>query len=147
MEENKHKGDTIKIKTPNFFKKAIFWQISTILLLILLIASLFSVLGGGIGKENAKNKVQDYINLVLADQASLISLGDVSEERGMYKIEMIIQDQIVTGYVSKDGKLFFPTSVELDNPPTLPQLRENIQPEDLEIDEANDEDLVLEEDN
>jgi len=63
--------------------------------------------------QAAAEKVINFINQnYLKGQATAV-LGQVSEERGVYKIQFKIENQEYTAYSSKDGKLLFPSGVEM----------------------------------
>ncbi|MFH1591760.1 MAG: hypothetical protein ABIB47_00120 [Candidatus Woesearchaeota archaeon] len=98
-----------------FFKKIQFWQITSILFIVLFVISLFFVSGSGesISQTEAKNRVQDYVDTVISGRAVAI-IGDINEEKGLYKVGLNIQGQDIDSYITKDGEVFFPTGVVLD---------------------------------
>jgi len=110
-EPKKEEEKEIKL---NFLKKAQFWQITSIVFIILFFVSLFFASpGGGISQEQAKNRVQSYVDTVIAGRA-VATLGDVSESNDLYKIELNLEGQSVDSYITKDGKIFFPSGIDLD---------------------------------
>ncbi len=130
-----------------FLKKPFFWQITSVLFIILFIISLFSIFGDNavtgaavadIGATEVHAKVKDYVDTILRGQVTA-TLSDPVEEAGMYQIDVSIQGQTITSYVTKDGKLFFPTVVDLDEFKALggvPQIARNVPPptaDDVEI--------------
>ena len=102
--------------------KPLLWQISSIVLLIIVIVMWFSRTSSPSGfstadiisKEEAKQKVQDYINLVLQDRSSLAVLGEITNKKGLYNILIDIDGQLIDSYVTLDGELFFPNVVDID---------------------------------
>lgn len=105
-------------KKPGILSKIKFWQISSVVLLILFIVSLManfsgSGLSGAISKDDAQNKVQQYANIVTG--GAVVEVGSVleDEESGLYKVPLTVRGQTMNGYVTKDGNLFFPAAVNL----------------------------------
>lgn len=130
VQETKNEGVPVKPKEEKasggdvgggFIKRPLFWQLTSVLLLILFFVSLLSGFGGGpsgaavqdIGSGDVKEKVQDYVDTVLQGRFPA-TLGDVVEEAGLYKIEVSIEGQTIESYVTKDGRLFFPNVVDLE---------------------------------
>ncbi len=67
-----------------------------------------------VSKAEAASIVLDYINnnILSGDlQASLI--GDVIEESGLYKMQIKIQDDEFSSYITGDGKILFPQGIDL----------------------------------
>ncbi len=95
-------------------KSSTGWIITTVLLMVLLIAAIVT---GGFGLMNPQNtltptqaeqKAVSYVNSQLLEQglqAIVVSSKDVGEH---YQITMEVQGQLVDTYISKDGTLFFP---------------------------------------
>lgn len=68
--------------------------------------------------QDAAQKALDFINQNLT-QGVTASLTEVSEENGLYKIKIKINDQDYTSYVSRNGKFLFPSEgINLEEPPT-----------------------------
>ena len=116
------KANPVKEETYDigFVKKPIFWQLSSVVLLILLVISLFSVFGSptgfsvkDVGAAAAKERVENYVKTVLQGRVNA-TVGDPIEEEGLYRIDILIQGQKVKSYVTKDSKLFFPNVVDFD---------------------------------
>lgn len=65
--------------------------------------------------EEAKTRVADFINENLMQPGSEVSIKEISEENGMYKIIVNISEgQEITSYLTKDGKKFFPQVMDID---------------------------------
>lgn len=65
--------------------------------------------------EEAKTRVTDFINKNLMQAGSEVSIKEVSEENGMYKIIVNVSEgQEITSYLTKDGKKFFPQVMDID---------------------------------
>lgn len=116
------KEEEIKVKV-GFLRKIQFWQGLSVLFIILFVVSLFFISGSGgeITKTEAKSRIQGYVDAVLPPTA-LVILGDVTEENNLYKVPVNIQGEELDTFVTKDGSLFFPTAVDLNNIPTNPLL-------------------------
>ncbi len=68
---------------------------------------------GTMSPEDAAEKAINFItNVALQGQANVFLL-DVTEESGLYKIHIEIDNQEYNSYVTKDGKLLFPQGTEL----------------------------------
>ena len=108
------KSDELNMK---FIKKVQFWQILSVIFFVLFITSLLYISGSSkeIVEIDAKNIVQSYVDrLEIARPSISIEVGDISERNGLYNVKLMLQGQEIDSYLSKDGKLFFPTGVELD---------------------------------
>lgn len=113
-----------KSNKPGLFKRIQFWQILSVVVIILLVISVISLfslgnsgatgatVGPTITVEQAKEEARGYIDTILAGRASA-TFGEVTEEAGLYKIPIDLQGQTFDSYITKDGKIFFPTGVNL----------------------------------
>ena len=66
-----------------------------------------------VGKEKAATISEEFINEYLMEPGSKASIVNVTEEYGLYKIEVDITSSVVDSYLSKDGKLFFPQALNI----------------------------------
>ena len=104
-------------KKPSFLGKIKFWQISSVVLLILFIVSLMANfsgtgLSGAISKEEAQGKIQQYANVVTG--GAVVDVGNlIEDENNLYKVPLTVRGQTMNGNITKDGKLFFPAAVDL----------------------------------
>ena len=132
----------IKKSGPSFFAKPLFWQLLSVLLIILFLFTFFYS-GRGVpnqvSKEDARMRIENYVYTVLGDQQADISVEGITEENGMYKVDVNIQEQVVPTYLTKDGKLFFPNVVDLDRFNELQQLGLVGPTEQIEIGALDDE--------
>ncbi len=113
-------NNSVNDKKSSFLGKIKFWQISSIVLLILFVVSIIANfsgrgLSGAISKDDAQGKIQQYANIVTG--GAIVDVGSISDdgENGLYKVPLTVKGQIMTGYITKDGKLFFPAAVNLDD--------------------------------
>jgi len=122
------------------FSRIQFWQGLSVLFILLFIISLFvgfrgsdntSITGATvISKDAAKEKVQDYIDTVLRGRATA-TIDEIKEENGLYKMKVNLAGQIIDSYATKDGKLFFPNVIDLDNLPEINQPTQEPETEEV----------------
>lgn len=63
---------------------------------------------GFLSPEQAGEKAINFINENLLPEGTTASLVNITEESGIYKIQLKIEDQEYPSYVTKDGKFLFP---------------------------------------
>jgi len=61
----------------------------------------------------AAEKSINFINQTYLQGQATAVLGQVSEEKGVYKIQFKIENQEYTAYTTKDGRLLFPSAIEM----------------------------------
>jgi len=71
---------------------------------------------GLLSSEQASQKVIDYIDKNLVQGGASITLVSASEESGVYKIHLKINEQELDTYTTKNGKLLFVQAFDLDKP-------------------------------
>ena len=73
--------------------------------------------GGGslraISKDKAAEKAINYINTNFMQEGSKAELKSVEESSGVYKIQLGVDNNTYTSYISKDGKILFPEGLEV----------------------------------
>jgi len=85
-----------------------------------------SMTGAVIADQNsAAAKAMDFINNNLVQTGSSASLVGVSDVGSFYLLNISYMSQEIESYVSKDGKYFIPSAIDMDTP--LPQLDETAQ--------------------
>ncbi len=97
-------------------------------LLVLLVVSIFTSgfnlmstgSSGGLSKEKAGEKMLQFVNTNLLQGKAVAELKDVKEESGLYRLNLSISGREAEGYITKDGKLFFPQALNLDQPLPAP---------------------------
>jgi protein-disulfide isomerase len=109
-------------------KKVRIWQVSTAVLGVLLIISIFmggfskgSANGSALSGNAVADKAVKFINENLMQGRGTATLEGVEESNGMYKIKLDIDGQEMESFISNDGKLLFPQAVDLTNKPQLQQ--------------------------
>ncbi len=70
--------------------------------------------GKVVAKEEVSEKALNYINKNLLRGMATASIKEILEENGLYKIDIDIQGQQISTYVTKDGELFFPEGIKLN---------------------------------
>lgn len=64
--------------------------------------------------EEAKTKTVEFINNNLMAQGSTVEIKDIVEDYGMYKLTVSANGSEVISYVTKDGALFFPSVMNVE---------------------------------
>jgi protein-disulfide isomerase len=117
-EEKNKEGVTIRIPKMNF------WMITTVILAIILIVMV--VKGQGItgniaatmSANDAANKAINYINDYLLQGQGTANLTSVSGgANGLYNLKFTISGRAYDSYVTTDGKLLFPSAVDMTQTP------------------------------
>lgn len=67
--------------------------------------------------EAVAQKSIDYLNENMLAEGQTASVGGVSKESGIIKINVVIGDKNYDSYVTADGKLFFPEGFNIETPP------------------------------
>ncbi|MFQ5887353.1 MAG: PCYCGC motif-containing (lipo)protein [Candidatus Hydrothermarchaeales archaeon] len=80
-----------------------------------------------LSKEELKEKTKNYILANMVRPETSVVINNITEEKGLYKLEISLafqgQTQDVETYATKDGELFFPTALDMsitpvESPPT-----------------------------
>ncbi|PKM88648.1 hypothetical protein CVU83_01295 [Candidatus Falkowbacteria bacterium HGW-Falkowbacteria-2] len=70
---------------------------------------------GNLSIEEASTKSESFINDFLMPSGSKATVSEVTEEYGLYKMIIDIgSESPVESYVTKDGRLFFPQAIDMD---------------------------------
>jgi hypothetical protein len=96
-------------------KKIIFISISAIVLILLgTLISKLSPNPNALGIEEAKIKAEIFINENLMMPGTKANITEIIKEYGLYKIMVDVgSGEIIESYISQDGKLFFPQSINI----------------------------------
>ncbi len=89
-----------------------------LLLALSLIANAFMYFGGGanaISGDAAAQTAEEFIESYLLQGQSNAEITNIEEESGIYKFDLTVnsEDTIYTSYITKDGKIVFPSGYEL----------------------------------
>jgi len=120
-EEKKKEGVTIRIPKMNF------WMITTVILAVVLV--IMVVRGGTTGNvvatmsaNDAANKAINYINDYLLQGQGTANLTSVTGGgNGLYNLKFTISGRAYDSYVTTDGKLLFPSAVDMSQTPETPK--------------------------
>ncbi len=75
--------------------------------------------GKGSSKEEVAEKAVEYINENLLQEGVTLSVVDVVEESGVYKMTFKIGEEEFPSHVTLDGKLLFPQVIDLEMKPIV----------------------------
>lgn len=67
-----------------------------------------------LGREEAKIRAENFVNTYLMQSGVRATIRSISEEYGLYKLQIDIVSDVVESYLSKDGKLFFPQALNIE---------------------------------
>lgn len=70
--------------------------------------------GKTISQDEAKTKAEDFVNKFLMQSGSKASIKEITTEYGLYKLKIDITSDVVESYLSKDGRLFFPQALDVE---------------------------------
>ncbi|MBS3155475.1 DsbA family protein [Candidatus Woesearchaeota archaeon] len=111
------------------------WQVITIILVILLIASILtSGFRFGFGKDKVGEDAVKYLNAyVLAGQGIEAKLNGVTEENGLLKLKLDVGGKQFDSYVTNDGKFLFPSAIDLTQAPTTQKTTTSQPQKNIEV--------------
>ena len=138
-------------------KKMNTWKVLTIVFILLFVAAIFtkgftllSITGSAVlSQDSAKTKANDFIQKYLIGPGVTIDVNKVSEESGLYALNMTANSngvsQAAKAYITKDGKLFFLQAIPLDEIDNLlNQQQPADNPQDIELQPAdNPSEIIL----
>jgi len=70
--------------------------------------------GKTISVDAAKTKAEEFINKFLMQSGSKATVKEVTTEYGLYKVKVDITSDVVDSYLTKDGRLFFPQALNIE---------------------------------
>ena len=98
-------------------KKLNLWKVFAFGLMVLLIISLLTdglkKWGGDLSQEEAAQQTLAFVNDNLLQGKASATIKLVSEENGLYLLNMDVSGQELNTYVTKDGQLFFPQGIKV----------------------------------
>ena len=100
--------------------KKVVWLAS---LAVVAVIMAFSLLGNNFGLENITGSTVSEIEVSKSIENYFENIGteakvtSIVEERGLYKVNAIINGESLETYVTKDGELFFIGFIDLTKPP------------------------------
>ncbi len=107
------------------FKKTELWQIISGVLAVLLVFSIFYPLYSkkdgtasqaytALSQEDVKNRLSAFINENLVAPGTKAEVTSKGEENGIYKFEISVQGQKIISYSTKNGEVFFPQAMNVE---------------------------------
>ncbi|MBU0456523.1 MAG: thioredoxin domain-containing protein [Nanoarchaeota archaeon] len=127
-----HNQEKQQQKKQHKLKKLGFWQITSIVLGILLIISVFAgnfswtkkdnltgdtVADDSLTGDTVADNTINFINQNILQGEGTATLKEVKESNGLYNLKLNINGQEMDSYVTIDGKLLFPQAIDLTKKP------------------------------
>lgn len=103
-------------KVGKFFQKN-KTAVAIVVLLILIAASVgykYLPKKTDIGPVAAKEKITKFISENLVQPGTKVDISELTEENGLYKMDISVASQKITAYMTKDGSKFFPQMIDLN---------------------------------
>ncbi len=126
-------------------KKTTVWKSMSAVLAILLIISIYFNLSGKTTEtrnvvpiDKATDQAVDYINTNLLQPGTTATLNIRSDIGSLYKMDIGIGSQQYESYVTKDGRLFFTSGIDLTETPDIApnEPAPSIDLDDINIDDS-----------
>lgn len=97
-------------------KRLNIWKIATLVLALAIVVFLaIKLIGPGeLSSTEAASKTVTFVNDNLLQNQATAKLTAVTEAGDLYNVKLNINGQLIDGYTTKDGKLFFPQAINLD---------------------------------
>lgn len=133
LEKHENNVKKRRLKSYNLWKYATLTLGIIVIVMVALNGKQWGVTGGAtVSSEEAATKAITYVNAnLMQGSPTKVSYDQVTEENGMYKMGLKVGTQVFTAYVTKDGKLFFPQAISLDETPQAAAQEEQQQPADV----------------
>jgi glutaredoxin len=100
------------------FGRGNFLRITLPIILVIILAvigwSSFRRPGGNLNTDQAQLKAGTFVNGFLMQAGNKATIKEITEAYGLYKLKIDIVSDVVESYMSKDGKLFFPQALDID---------------------------------
>jgi len=97
------------------------WQLSTAVLVILFIGSIFidksSLFSTSITGNAVAEQTIEYLNKNILQGQAAATVTKITESNGLYNIKLNINGKEIDSYATKDGKLLFPQAIDLTAAP------------------------------
>jgi protein-disulfide isomerase/plastocyanin len=116
-----HKTSTrSKTESEGFWQDTGVWRFAAVLLVILLVASIFTSgfkfggSGNSLSLDDATDAVIQFINSNLLQPGSSLIVEGSTDAGDLYQLDLSVDGQPVSIYVSKGGQFFIPQAVAMD---------------------------------
>jgi len=115
--EDKVLGRKRCVLTTYFKDKNFIMGLASGVIVMLLIGLILFIIqaSGNLSKERAQNKLTNYLNELIGDEPELSfsEINSANESSDLYKLKFTVNGQQAGGYMTKNGKLFFPQAFEI----------------------------------
>lgn len=102
----------------SLFSREKFIKITLSVLLVIALVTiglfLFNKQPKNLTETQIKTKAEKFVNDFLMQSGTKATLKEVTKEYGLYKLKIDIVNDVVESYMTKDGKLFFPQALDID---------------------------------
>ncbi len=98
------------------------WKIATAVLALLLLLSVFTngfSFQNALSEEDAKNLTEAYLNKRMGGVAA-VAVNEITEENGLYRLQLDVGGKIYDSYLTKNGRLLFPQAINMTQNITSP---------------------------
>jgi len=100
------------------FSREKFTRITLPIILVIVLAVIgyfsFDKPAKNLNEDQAKTRAEEFINDFLMTDGTKATITEISEQYGLYKLKVDIVSDVVESYLSRDGKLFFPQALNID---------------------------------
>ncbi len=119
-EHSEHHEHPVHHDAPKSGMKIDGFKVAAAVLAVLLIISVITAgftqwgLVGAASQDKVAQDTLDFVNKALLQGASAAELTSVSENAGLYNMKLMVNGKEIDSYVTKDGKLFFPQAINVE---------------------------------
>ena len=119
-EHQVHHEHTIHHDAPKSGMKIDGFKVAVAVLAVLLVVSIITSgftkwsFVGTASQDQVTKDTLDFVNKALLQGASAAELKSVSENAGLYNMKLVVNGKEIDSYVTKDGKLFFPQAINVE---------------------------------
>jgi len=64
--------------------------------------------------DQAKAKALDFIDKNMVQPGTKVDITNITEESGLYKMDLTVSGQKITAYMAEDGSTFFPSGIDMN---------------------------------
>lgn len=111
----------------------VFGVIALILAVALIVSVLTKGFSGtstsGVSEDQLKTKTVEYLGKILPGQT--VSVDSIQDEGALYSMKLNVAGQPFNSYATKDGKLLFPSAIDMTADPGTPAAATPAQPENI----------------
>jgi hypothetical protein len=93
--------------------KVVLPIVLVIILALIGFATLKKPTAKNLSADEAKTTAENFVNEFLMAGGSKATVKEITEEYGMYKLQIDITSDVVESYITKDGALFFPQALNI----------------------------------